>query len=78
MDGGTTNIENSIIYYNYHMSDNNPNYNLGGYSGNNFFEYYITYSDVEGNLNNIINGIGNISTPPLFLNLYHPYNYPYL
>ena len=78
MDGGSANIDNSIIYYNYHISNNNPNYNLGGYSADNFFEYNITYSNVEGNLNNIINGVGNISTAPLFINLYDAdYNLEY-
>ena len=44
-------------------------YNLGGYSADNFIEYNITYSNIEGDDNWIPNGIGNLSISPLFVDL---------
>ena len=68
MDGGLSYINNSIIYFNYiENSFNNPNYNLGGYSSNNFSEYDIIYSNIEGVDSSIPNGIGVISENPLFV-----------
>ena len=69
MDGGNAEIINSIIYYNRQENSEDTIYNLGGYSANNFIEYNITYSNIEGGDNWIANGIGNISTSPLFVDL---------
>ncbi len=67
-DGGHSNIKNSIIYFNrLENSFSNPNYNLGGYSGNIFAEYDVSYSDIEGN--DIPQGIGIINQDPLFVDL---------
>ena len=44
IDGGNSIINNSIIYFNYNDNTfNNPNYNIDGYSSNNFYEYNITF-----------------------------------
>jgi len=69
IDGGNASIINSIIYYNRKENSNNINYNIGGYSSNNFFEYDITYTDIEGEEAWIPNGTGNISINPLFISL---------
>ena len=65
-DGGYSNIKNSIIYFN-RLENNfdNPNHNLGGYSGNIFLEYDISYSDIEGD--NTPQGLGVINQDPLFV-----------
>ena len=65
-DGGHSNIKNSIVYFN-RLENNfsNPNYNLGGYSGNIFSEYDISYSDIEGN--DTPQGEGVINQDPLFV-----------
>ena len=70
MDGGLSKINNSIIYFNYIENNfSNPNYNLGGYSSNNFTEYDITYSNIQGTENWIPEGNGVISENPLFIDL---------
>ena len=70
MDGGLSVINNSIIYFNYvENSFSNPNYNLGGYSSNNFTEYDITYSNIQGTENWIPAGNGIMSENPLFIDL---------
>ena len=69
MDGGNAEIINSIIYYNRQENSEDTMYNLGGYSADNFIEYNITYSNIEGENNWIPNGVGNLSTSPLFVDL---------
>jgi len=74
MDGGNAIINNSIIYFNYQQSNSNPENNLDGYSADNYFEYEISYSDIEGQDNNIHSGIGNISENPMFIDIDNNYN----
>ena len=70
IDGGSSIINNSIIYFNYNEdTSNNPNFNLDGYSSNNFNEYEVTYSNIQGTDNWIPNGLGIISQDPLFNDL---------
>ena len=69
MDGGNASINNTIIYYNYHEDNTNPEYNIDGYTSDAFFEYDIKYSNIEG-LNDLeIHGFGTISDNPLFIDL---------
>ena len=74
MDGGNAIINNSIIFFNYQQSNSNPENNLDGYSANNYFEYEISYSDIESQENNIPSGIGNISENPMFIDIDNNYN----
>ncbi len=70
IDGGNSIINNSIIYFNYNDNTfNNPNYNIDGYSSNNFYEYNITYSNIQGSDDWIPDGLGIISQDPLFTDL---------
>ena len=69
MDGGNASIINSIIYYNRKENSDETIFNLGGYSSNNFHEYDITYTDIEGENIWLPDGIGNISSNPLFVDL---------
>ena len=75
MNSGNATINNSIIYFNYSQNTfNNPNYNLGGYSNDNFSEYDITYSNIQGVDNWVPSGVGIISESPLFVNSNNDYN----
>jgi len=70
IDGGSSMINNSIIYFNYNENTfNDPNFNIDGYSSNNFNEYEITYSNIQGTDNWIPIGLGIISQNPLFTDL---------
>ena len=71
-DGGSVNLVNSIVYYNKREGDDSINYNLNGYSGDNLDEYSVIYSDVEGDVNWIPEGDGNISLDPLFASIQSP------
>ena len=71
-DIGNTMINNSIIYFNRLENNDSINENINGSSANNFSEYNIEYSNIEGNQDWIPNGIGIISSNPGFTNnLYH-------
>ena len=71
-DIGNTVINNSIIYFNRLEDNDSINENINGSSANNFSEYNIDYSNIEGNQDWIPNGIGIISSNPGFTNnLYH-------
>ena len=71
-DIGNTVISNSIIYFNRLENNDSINDNINGPSANNFSEYNIEYSNIEGDQDWIPNGIGIISNNPEFANdLYH-------
>lgn len=71
-DIGNTVINNSIIYFNRLEDNDSINENINGSSANNFSEYNIDYSNIEGNQDWIPSGIGIISSNPGFTNnLYH-------
>ena len=65
-DGGGALIQNSIIYFNRREEDDSIDHNINGYSSNNFIEYDVEYSDIEGNTNWTPNGFGVISSNPEF------------
>ena len=49
-------------------------FNLGGYSSNNFFEYDISYSNIEGENIWIPQGEGIISSSQLFIDIINTYD----
>ena len=68
-DGGIVNLVNSVIYLNRQEEDFDINYNINGLSQNEFLEYNILYSNIEGDDDWFPEGEGNISLDPEFVDI---------